>query len=142
MDHDFLLSRDDLLRYANHSLTYRIVDRIFQGAPRKLSTGNPDKMGYEAFIWFLLAEVDPAVDGAITLKDLKQCQMSPNFFNTLFNLNKFLAFEQRDPFINKQETADDLTEWERFARAEYMRLTADEEEGEDLMQDLDEDLDM
>lgn len=25
---------------------------------------------------------------------------------------------------------------------QYMRLTADEEEGEDLMQDLDEDLDM
>ena len=60
--------------------------------------------------------------------------MAGNFFNTLFNLNKFLAFEQRDPFINKQEQADDLTEWERFARAEYMRLTADEEEGEDLMQ--------
>merc|ERR1719502_212434 len=86
--------------------------------------------------------VDPVHDGAITLKDLKQCQMAPTFFNTLYNLNKFLAFEQRDPFINKQETADDLTEWERFARAEYMRLTADEEEGEDLMQDLDEDLDI
>lgn len=84
---------------------------------------------------------DPRIDGAVTLKDLKMCQMAGNFFNTLFNLNKFLAFEQRDPFINKQEQADELTEWERFARAEYMRLTADEEEGEDLMQDLDEDLD-
>jgi len=201
-DHDFLLSRDDLLRYANHSLTYRIVDRIFQGAPRGLSTKDPDKMGYEDFIWFLLAEEDknndaaleywfrccdvdgdgflnaadmlhfyqeqlhrmeclsqeivsfpdvltqltdlasPMIEGKVTLKDLKNCQMAGNFFNTLFNLNKFLAFEQRDPFINKQEQADDLTEWERFARAEYMRLTADEEEGEDLMQDLDEDLDM
>ena len=28
-DHDFRISRDDLLRYGNHSLTYRIVDRIF-----------------------------------------------------------------------------------------------------------------
>ena len=28
-DHDFLISREDLLRYGNHSLTYRIVDRIF-----------------------------------------------------------------------------------------------------------------
>jgi len=201
-DHDFLLSRDDLLRYANHSLTYRIVDRIFQGAPRKLSTEDPDKMGYEDFIWFLLAEedktsdtaleywfrccdvdgdgflnaqdmlhfyqeqlhrmeclsqeivsfadvltqltdlADPAIEGAFTLKDLKQCQMAGNYFNTLFNLNKYLAFEQRDPFINKQEQVDELTEWEKFARAEYMRLTADEEEGEDLMQDLDEDLDI
>ena len=28
-DHDFLLSREDLLRYGNHSLTFRIVDRVF-----------------------------------------------------------------------------------------------------------------
>jgi hypothetical protein len=31
-DHDFRISRDDLLRYGNHSLTYRIVDRIFAQA--------------------------------------------------------------------------------------------------------------
>lgn len=65
MDHDFFLSRDDLLRYANHSLTYRIVDRIFQGAPRKLSTNDPLKMGYEDFIWFLLAEEDKNNDAAL-----------------------------------------------------------------------------
>ena len=28
-DHDLLLSRDDLLRYGNHALTFRIVDRVF-----------------------------------------------------------------------------------------------------------------
>lgn len=28
-DHDFLICKEDLLRYGNHSLTYRIVDRIF-----------------------------------------------------------------------------------------------------------------
>jgi len=65
MDHDFLLSRDDLLRYANHSLTYRIVDRIFQGIPRKLSSNDPDKMGYEDFIWFLLAEEEKGSDTAL-----------------------------------------------------------------------------
>ena len=26
-----------------------------------------------------------------------------NFFNMLFNLNKFVAFEQRDPFLLKQQ---------------------------------------
>lgn len=29
-DHDFLISKEDLIRYGNHSLTYRIVERIFQ----------------------------------------------------------------------------------------------------------------
>lgn len=28
-DHDFYIDREDLLRYGNHALTYRIVDRIF-----------------------------------------------------------------------------------------------------------------
>ena len=28
-DHDFYICKEDLLRYGNHSLTYRIVDRIF-----------------------------------------------------------------------------------------------------------------
>ena len=28
-DHDFLISREDLMRYSTHSLTYRVVDRIF-----------------------------------------------------------------------------------------------------------------
>lgn len=29
-DHDFMIDREDLLRYGNHALTYRIVDRIFE----------------------------------------------------------------------------------------------------------------
>ena len=28
-DHDFLIDNKDLLRYGNHALTYRIVERIF-----------------------------------------------------------------------------------------------------------------
>lgn len=200
-DHDFLLSRDDLLRYTNHSLTFRIVEQIFNGAPRALTSGVADRMGYEDFIWFLLSEEEksanqamdywfrcldidgdgkltpkdmehfyseqlhrmesmsqemvsfedilcqlsdmicPAVQGEITMKDIKASQMAGCFFNTLFNLNKFLAYEQRDPFTARQEQADDMTEWERFARQEYMRLTMDEEEGEDLLEDIDGELD-
>ena len=33
-DHNFLLSQEDLLRYGNHALTYRIVDRIFSQVSR------------------------------------------------------------------------------------------------------------
>jgi hypothetical protein len=35
-DHDFMIDRNDLLRYGGHALTYRAVDRIFAGAPRRL----------------------------------------------------------------------------------------------------------
>ena len=36
-DHDFRISRDDLLRYGNDSLTYRIVDRIFSQVRYRLA---------------------------------------------------------------------------------------------------------
>lgn len=190
-DHDFLIDKDDLLRYGNHALTYRIVERIFSQVPRKFSSNVEGKMGYEDFVWFILSEEDkssepsleywfrcvdldgdgrvtanemkyfyeeqlhrmecmaqepvlfedvvcqmadmihPETDGLLTMRDLKRCKLSGNFFNILFNLNKFVAFETRDPFLIRQEREDPtLTEWDRFARAEYIRLSM-EDEGED-----------
>jgi serine/threonine-protein phosphatase 2A regulatory subunit B'' len=67
-DHNQLIDKDDLLRcvlrrgcpggraerpacrYGQHALTYRIVERIFSGAPRKLSSGQPGMMSYEDFV--------------------------------------------------------------------------------------------
>eukprot|EP00897_Mesotaenium_endlicherianum_P010275 jgi/Mesen1/9276/ME000060S08713 len=190
-DHDFLIDKDDLLRYGNHALTYRIVDRIFSQVPRKFTSKVEGKMGYEDFVWFILSEEDkssepsleywfkcvdmdcngcitsnemqyfyeeqlhrmecmaqepvlfedivcqmadminPETQGLLSLRDLKHCKLSGNFFNILFNLNKFVAFETRDPFLIRQEREDPtLTEWDRFARAEYIRLSM-EDEGED-----------
>ncbi len=38
-----------------------------------------------------------------TLRDLKaNRQLSGTLFNILFNLNKFIAFETRDPFLVRQ----------------------------------------
>lgn len=36
--------------------------------------------------------------GCITLSDLKNCKLAYIFFNTFFNLDKYLEYEQRDPF--------------------------------------------
>ena len=49
-------------------------------------------------------------------------------FNVLFNLNKFIQLETRDPFqIRLEREEPQLTEWDRFARAEYARLAAEED---------------
>ena len=189
-DHDFLIDKEDLLRYGNHALTYRVVDRVFAEAPRKFTSGVKGKMGYEDFCWFILSEEDkstapsleywfrcvdldgdgalvpneckwfyeeqlqrmeclnqepvlwedilcqvsdmlsPETNGRVTMRDLRRSKLSGNFFNILFNLNKFVAFETRDPFVIRQEREEPhLTEWDRFARAEYVRLSMEEEEG-------------
>jgi hypothetical protein len=46
--------------------------------------------------------VKPAHQARFHLSDLKGCKLAGNFFNILFNLNKFIAFETRDPFVIRQ----------------------------------------
>lgn len=51
------------------------------------------------------------------------------FFNVFTNLNKFVAYEQRDPFMIKNEQTEypDYSDWDKFAQNEYMRLAMEEE---------------
>lgn len=187
-DHDFLIDKENLIRYGNHALTYRIVDRIFSQVPRKFTSTVEGKMGYEDFVYFILAEEDkssepsleywfkcidldgngvitrnemqffyeeqlhrmecmaqepvlfedilcqiidmigPEKESYFTLRDLKGSKLSGSVFNILFNLNKFMAFETRDPFLIRQERENPtLTEWDRFAHREYIRLSMEED---------------
>ncbi|KAG6774622.1 hypothetical protein POTOM_021982 [Populus tomentosa] len=187
-DHDFFIDKENLIRYGNHALTYRILDRIFSQVPRKFKSNVEGKMCYEDFVYFMLSEEDkssqpsleywfkcldldgngvltpnelqyfyeeqlhrmecmaqepvlfedilcqivdmiaPEREGYITLRDLKGCKLSGNVFNILFNLNKFVAFESRDPFLIRQEREEPtLTEWDRFAHREYIRLSMEED---------------
>lgn len=52
------------------------------------------------FCYQMFDLVRPNVEGKITLKDLKACKLTNIFFDTFFNLDKFLDHEQRDPFAN------------------------------------------
>ena len=207
LDHDFIIDREDLLRYGSHALTCRIVDRIFAfyGRPaddkdktsaKEGGGGDPAaaavSMGYEAFVWFLLSEEDktqdasisywfacadldgngvlvshelehfyaeqfhrlqclsqdpvpfedvltqltdmlrPEVAGCFTQKDFRrQPRFASSFFDVLFNLNKFVQFETKDPFASRQERLEaHLSDWDRFARTEYARLSLEEEDAE------------
>lgn len=48
----------------------------------------------------MLDLVKPDVENKIRLKDLKRCKMTNVFFDTFFNLEKYLDNEQKDPFSN------------------------------------------
>jgi len=77
----------------------------------------------------LLDMIKPKFDRPmIRLRDLKQSGIAGQFFNVLFNLNKFFASESRDPIQIQQERATpNLTAWDRFAALEYLRLSEEEE---------------
>mmetsp|Transcript_16038 Transcript_16038/g.49625 ORF Transcript_16038/g.49625 Transcript_16038/m.49625 type:complete len:330 (-) Transcript_16038:41-1030(-) len=54
------------------------------------------------------------------------------FFDALFSLDKFVAFEQRDPFADRLKRDDPFDcEWDRFAAAEYARLATEEDQAEE-----------
>lgn len=94
--------------------------------------------------------------GKITLRDLKRCKMSHIFFDTFFNIEKYLDHEQRDPFFavrvrvpsppvpgggsveqtcanvssdpSKEAETDgqQVSDWEKYAAEEYNILAAEE----------------
>lgn len=83
----------------------------------------------------MLDMIRPATANNINLKDLKYCKMTPVFFDTFFNLEKYLDHEQRDPFATQRETDEDgneLSDWDRFAAEEYELLVAEEGNNEPM----------
>eukprot|EP00752_Nemacystus_decipiens_P007739 g6918.t1 len=67
----------------------------------------------------------------VTLQDFlrpEALKVGGVFFDALFNLNKFIGFEQRDPFAERQRRNDPFeTDWDRFAFHDYNRLAAEDE---------------
>lgn len=83
---------------------------------------------FEDILCQIVDMVSPEDDSYFTLRDLKGSRLSGSVFNILFNLNKFMAFETRDPFLIRQERENPtLTEWDRFAHREYIRLSMEED---------------
>ena len=232
-DRDYKITREDLLKYGDHSLSHMIVDRIFSAAPRpfegsdaataattssaldengnvvvvparkQLSSSSTvrDYLTYEDFIFFMLSEEDKTnecsvrywftcvdVDGDDKLNNMEmrsfyavqlhrmQCmghevvpfedmlcqmmdmikpanteylvvedflqphcfQVSGALFDALFNVNKYVMFEQRDPFLERQKQEDEFAnDWDRFACIDYNRLAMEEEQREEEAMEVD-----
>jgi serine/threonine-protein phosphatase 2A regulatory subunit B'' len=75
--------------------------------------------------------VKPEREGFISMMDLKRCRQAGVFFNVLFNLTKFIQYDQKDPgqIFNERATPE-LTDWGRYAKLEYARLAMEEDQGE------------
>ncbi|KAI3730240.1 hypothetical protein L1987_61409 [Smallanthus sonchifolius] len=83
---------------------------------------------FEDILCQIVDMIGPKDEGFFTLRDLKGTKLAGSVFNILFNLNKFMAFETRDPFLIRQERENPtLTEWDRFAHREYIRLSMEED---------------
>ena len=63
---------------------------------------------------------------SFTLRDMRASGLCGVVVNTLCNLHKFLALEAHDVHsLREAHATPHLSEWDRWAAAEYRRLTAD-----------------
>ncbi|NXR47754.1 P2R3A phosphatase, partial [Hippolais icterina] len=96
-----------------------------------------EPLPFQDLLCQMLDLVKPEREGRVTLRDLKRCRMAHVFFNTFFNLEKYLDNEQRDPFAVQKDMDSDSPEpsdWDRYAAEEYEILVAEESGNEQLQE--------
>lgn len=84
-----------------------------------------ETLPFEDCLCQMLDMIHPSTPGKISLSDLKKCKMTSIFFDTFFNLEKYLDHEQRDPFASARD-GHEMSDWDRFAAEEYELLVAEE----------------
>ena len=58
------------------------------------------------------------------------CKLTPVFFNTFVNVEKYLDYEQRDPMSSLREDGSEGVElgpWDKYASEQYILLVQEEQ---------------
>eukprot|EP01055_Gregarina_sp_Pseudo9_P002527 Gregarina_sp_Pseudo_9__2526@NODE_27_length_5599_cov_16_826439_g25_i0_p2_GENE_NODE_27_length_5599_cov_16_826439_g25_i0NODE_27_length_5599_cov_16_826439_g25_i0_p2_ORF_typecomplete_len606_score103_90EFhand_13/PF17958_1/2_7e20EFhand_7/PF13499_6/3_4e10SPARC_Ca_bdg/PF10591_9/8_7e03SPARC_Ca_bdg/PF10591_9/1_4e02SPARC_Ca_bdg/PF10591_9/0_11EFhand_1/PF00036_32/0_0071EFhand_8/PF13833_6/4e02EFhand_8/PF13833_6/0_083EFhand_5/PF13202_6/3_8e03EFhand_5/PF13202_6/0_18_NODE_27_length_5599_cov_16_826439_g25_i0661883 len=116
------LDGDGVLRY--HELAHFYSEQLV-----RLESRTMEAPAFDVILCQLNDMIRPEISCEFRLRDLKkQRRHAPLFFNTLLSLTKFLAWEHRDPFIQKTEFLEFpcYTEWDRFCHLEYEKLSAED----------------
>jgi len=98
-----------------------------------------ETLPFEDCLCQMLDMIGPKCPNLISLSDLRICPMTPIFFDTFFNLEKYLDHEQRDPFASQRDVDEDgneMSDWDRFAAEEYELLVAEEGNADGAMDEL------
>ncbi|XP_055715878.1 uncharacterized protein LOC129809801 isoform X2 [Phlebotomus papatasi] len=105
------------------------LEYFYEEQQQRMESIGIETLPFEDCICQMLDMIKPVRPGCITLGDLKKCKMTPIFFDTFFNLEKYLEHEQRDPFATSRDN-DDMSDWDRYAAQEYELLVAEEGGGD------------
>lgn len=138
----FLISEEDKKTETSIEYWFRCMDLdgdgvlsmyelqyFYQEQCQKLEAMAIEPLPFEDCLCQMLDLVKPENPGKITLRDLKRCRMSHIFFDTFFNIEKYLDHEQRDPLLAARDVeavGQEISDWERYAAEEYDNLVAEE----------------
>lgn len=106
------------------------LEYFYEEQLQRLESLGIETLPFKDCLCQMLDIIKPKVHGKISLSDLKKCKMTPIFFDTFFNLEKYLDHEQRDPFASQRQEQEadgpEMSDWDRFAAEEYELLVAEE----------------
>ncbi|KAM9021350.1 serine/threonine-protein phosphatase 2A regulatory subunit B'' subunit beta isoform 1-T2 [Ara ararauna] len=138
----FLISEEDKKTPTSIEYWFRCMDLDGDGALsmyeleyfyeeqcQKLDNMAIEPLPFEDCLCQMLDLVKPQYEGKITLHDLKQCKLTNVFFDTFFNIEKYLDHEQKDQFSMLRDgegESQEVSDWEKYAAEEYDILVAEE----------------
>lgn len=133
----FLMSSEDKTNLSSITFWYKLCDLDDDGLlslqeiemlykvqyERMRITGN-ETIPFEDIFRQLIDMVNPNHAPFITVNDLVKSKMAEVFYNTLFDLQKFLVREYQFPMLNPEmdELSKKLTPWEIYVLVEYDQL--------------------
>ncbi|XP_061896907.1 serine/threonine-protein phosphatase 2A regulatory subunit B'' subunit alpha-like isoform X2 [Entelurus aequoreus] len=138
----FLISEEDKKNFTSMEYWFRCMDvdgdgvlsmfeleYFYEEQCERMEHMGIEPLPFQDLLCQMLDLVKPQTSGQITLSDLKRCRMAHIFFDTFFNLEKYLDHEQRDPFAVQKDLDSDVPEssdWDKYASEEYEILVAEE----------------
>lgn len=105
------------------------LEHFYEEQSRRLDSMGIEALPFEDCLCQMLDLVQPQSPGKITLRDLKRCKLAHVFFDTFFNVEKYLDHEQKEQASLLREAeaeGPELSDWERYAAEEYDLLVAEE----------------
>ncbi|CAD8043570.1 unnamed protein product [Paramecium primaurelia] len=109
------------------------MDYFYEELKQRMDYLNHEPILFQDFVCQMVDLLHPDNDILFKLNHFKQnLTVCGVFFNFLTNLNKLVAYENRDPFQVRNDIVDhpDFNDWDRFAFQEYVRLAMEEENQE------------
>jgi serine/threonine-protein phosphatase 2A regulatory subunit B'' len=108
-------------------LSIREIEELYEVQFERMRITGNETIPFSDILRQLIDMVDPRETGVISIDDLLKGKMADGFFNTLFDLQKFLVKEYQYPHITPSldERTKDLTPWELYVLIEYDQLVSE-----------------
>ena len=105
-------------------LSLREIEELYQQQFERMRITGNETIPFDDIFRQLIDMINPNGASYITVQDLLKSKMADVFFNTLFDLQKFLIREYQFPLVNPEldEMTKKLSPWEVYVLIEYDQL--------------------